>query len=266
MFGSYFGTRDIVELMVDHPIAKLSYSELERKIIKKYGHIIFRLFGYPLGVSSRQRAKVIIEYLNPQYNETVLDVGCGIGYYSFELANKFGCKVSGIDMDVDDIQLAKKIKNITQCSNVYFNVENALNLEFPDNTFEKIMLNEVLEHIHDDKKALAEMHRVLKPNGYIVISTPHAENIEEYYEQKIKKSHRKDIHIKGGHVRNGYSLQQISEILDYACFDVVEYCYISKKFTINVGFPLFLLAYPISMLDMFYNKTGKGIILKAKKR
>lgn len=266
MFGSYFGKRDIVELMVDHPIAKLSYSELERKIIREYGHIVFRLFGYPLSVSSRQRAGIILKYLSPQYNEIVLDAGCGIGYYSFELATKFGCKVNGIDMDIGDIELANKISNITQCTNVNFKVQSILDLDFSDNTFDKIILSEVLEHIHDDKRALNELHRVLKPHGYLIISTPYTSMIEEYHEQKPKQNQKRGIHIKGGHVRSGYSLKYISEILNYVGFDIVDYCFINKQFTKNVGFPFFLIAYPISMLDKFSNKPGSGVILKAKKR
>ena len=48
MFGSYFGKKEIVELMVDHSVAKKSYSEKRRKVIKRYGYLIFRLFGFLL--------------------------------------------------------------------------------------------------------------------------------------------------------------------------------------------------------------------------
>lgn len=108
MFGSYLGKREVVGLMIEHPVAKLSYSKTKRRSIHKYGHLIFKLFGYPLTVSSRQRARVIMKYLDPERDERVLDAGCGIGYYSFELATKFGSKVNGIDIDIDDIELAKK--------------------------------------------------------------------------------------------------------------------------------------------------------------
>lgn len=266
MFGNFFGKQNIVELLLEHPIAKLSYSEFERMIIKKHGHIIFKLFGYPLGVSSRQRANIIIKYLKPHINENVLDIGCGIGYYSFELATKFNCQVDGIDIDADDIELANKIRDLTKCNNVNFKVQNVLELDFPDNTFDKIILSEVLEHIRNDRKALKDVCRVLKPHGYLIITVPYSRVVEEYNEQKAKKSRMENIEIKGGHVRNGYSLEYMSKILINTGFDIVENCYISKKFTVNIGFPFFLITYPISKLDMFCSGVGDGLIVKAKKR
>lgn len=267
MFGSYFGKRDVVELMIEHPIAKLSYSKIERKIIRKYGHIIFKLFGYPLAVSSRQRARVIMKYLNPKRDERVLDAGCGIGYYSFELAKKFSCKVDGIDIDADDIELAKRINDLAQTTNVHFKVCDISELEFPDNTFDKIILSEVLEHVRDDKKIVSELRKILKPRGHLIISTPHVGAVEEYSEQKPKLSSKKtQLDIAGGHVRNGYSFKLLSKILEDAGFDIVTYCFIGKKFTIRAGFPLFLIAYPISMLDKFVKGTGNGIVLKVEKR
>jgi len=265
MFGSYYGKKEIVDLMLDHSIAKLSYSEMERKIIKNFGHLIFKLFGYPLVVSSRQRSGVIIKYLNPQFAERVLDIGCGIGYYVFELSDKFGCKVEGIDLDAEDIQLANKIKNITKNTNVNFKVSNVLNLDYPDESFDKIIMSEVLEHIRDDKKVLSDLYRILKPHGYLILSTPYAEVVEEYTEQKHKLTEKKKLHVTGGHVRNGYSLKEISNLLNKSGFNLVTYSFVSKKFTIDIGFPWFIFAYPISMFDRFLNGTGKGIILKVEK-
>ena len=266
MFGSFFSKQNVVKIMLDHSVAKLSYSEFERKIITKYGHIIFMLFGYPLGVSSRQRANVIMKYLNPQNHEKILDVGCGIGYYSFELVAKFNCQVEGIDIDKEDIEIANEIRDLTECGDVNFKVQSVLKLDFPDNVFDKIILSEVLEHIRNDRKALEEVHRVLKPNGYLVITVPYANVVEEYNEQKSKKSRIENIKIEGGHVRNGYSLEYMSEILNNVGFDIVENCYIGKKFTINKGFPFFLIAYPISMFDVFCSGVGTGLIVKTKKK
>jgi len=77
-FGSYFGKRKIVKLMVNHSVAKQLYSEKRRSVIKKYGYLIFKLFGYPLGVSARQRARVIMGYLNPKKGERILNIRCWV--------------------------------------------------------------------------------------------------------------------------------------------------------------------------------------------
>jgi len=263
-FGSYFGKPEIVELMVNHSVAKKLYSERERYFVRKYGHIIFKLFGYPLSVYDRQRARVIMRYLNPKRNERVLDAGCGIGYYSFELATKFGCKVSGVDIDAEDIKLAKQIIKKTYVPNVEFSVCDVSKLKFGNETFDKIILSEVLEHITDDIGVLNELYRVLKPKGYLILSTPYVDTMVEYTEQKSKIY--KELNIKGGHVRNGYSLERLSKILKDVGFDVEEYTYVIKKFTKSAFFPKFLVMYPISMLDYLLKGKGRGIILKAKKR
>jgi len=140
MFGSCFGKKEIAELMVNHSVAKRFYSEKRRDVIRRYGHLIFKLFGYPLSVNARQRARVIIKYVNPNKGERILDAGCGIGYYSFELVTKFGCKVDGIDIDAEDIELANQIAQRTQVSNVNFSVCDVCKLRFNDETFDKVIL------------------------------------------------------------------------------------------------------------------------------
>lgn len=265
MFGNYYGKKEIVALMLDHPIAKLSYSEIEKKIIRNFGHLIFSFFGYPLIVSSRQRSDLIIKYLDPKPKERILDIGCGIGYYTFELSSKFDCEVEGIDLDAEDIKLANKIKDIMKNTNVNFRVSDVLKLDYPDDSFDKIIMSEVLEHIRDDQKVLMDLNRILKSNGYMIISSPYAEVVEEYVDQKHKLNLNKDLNINGGHVRNGYSIERISDLLEKSRFNIVTYSFVGKKFTYDVGFPLFIFAYPISLLDRFLKGTGKGIILKVKK-
>jgi|LGVF01.1.fsa_nt_gb ubiquinone/menaquinone biosynthesis C-methylase UbiE len=264
MFGNYFGKRKIVELMTDHSVAKQLYSEKKRTVIKKYGHLIFKLFGYPLDVYSRQRARIIMRYLNPKKDDRVLDAGCGIGYYAFELATKFGCKVNGVDLDAEDIELANKIIKKTHIQNVEFSVCDISELKFGDETFDIIIFSEVLEHIGDDIRVLNELYRVLNPQGYLIISTPHVDIIEEYTEQK-PKIHKKPLDLKGGHIRNGYSLESMLELLNGTGFNVVEYTYLIKKFTKKVNFPMFLLMYPISRLDYLVKGKGRGIVVKAGK-
>ena len=267
MFGSHFGNRKVVGLMIEHPIAKLSYSKIKRRIIHQCGHVLFRFFGYPLAVSTRQRAGMIMKYLEPKPGDRVLDAGCGIGYYSFELATKFGCKVDGVDIDVADIEVAKKISGMTRVMSANFDICDISELDFSDNTFDKIILSEILEHVRDEKNILNELHRVLKLHGTLILSTPYVDVVEEYSEQKPKLSSKRTRRdIEGGHVRNGYSLKLFSKILDDAGFNIVTYCFVGKKFTIRTGFPLFLVAYPISMLDKFINGAGSGIVIKAEKQ
>ncbi len=59
---------------------------------------------------------------------------------------------------------------------------NILNLPFKDNQFDVVLCNHVLEHIEDDKKAMQELYRVLKPGGFGVFQVPQDLNLEKTYE------------------------------------------------------------------------------------
>ena len=59
---------------------------------------------------------------------------------------------------------------------------NVLNLPFKDNLFDVVFCNHVLEHIENDKKAMKELYRVLKPNGFGIFQVPQDLNLEKTYE------------------------------------------------------------------------------------
>ena len=261
MFGDYFGKPEIVELMVDHSVAKRLYSEKKRKLVRRCGHLIIKLFGYPLSVGDRLRARIIIKYLNPKNSALVLDVGCGVGYYSFELATKFDCKVIGMDIDKEDIGLANQIKDITHVSNPIFILSNTSKLPFPDQVFDKVILSEVIEHIRDDREVLEELNRILKCDGYLILSTPYVKVMEEYKGQKLKNSM-----VEGGHVRNGYSREGLTELLERSGFSVVESVCVIKNSIRNRDGMGFIASYPfLLLLDNLLKGSGECIIVKAQR-
>lgn len=97
----------------------------------------------------------------------ILDIGCGTGETLSFLENYLdNPKLYGIDNSKIAIDYAKKRghKNIRQV--------NALKLPYKDNTFDYILLLDVIEHIEDDLSLLKEAKRVLKRNGRIIITAP----------------------------------------------------------------------------------------------
>lgn len=102
----------------------------------------------------------------------VLDIGCGEGYISIKLAER--CKkVVGFDINTEDLKLAEDKKSRSKYKDkISFIPGDILKLPFPDESFDLVCLLDVLPHIKQDREALAEIGRVVRPSGRVVLTTP----------------------------------------------------------------------------------------------
>lgn len=121
-------------------------------------------------VGLRRRVKTIIRYLDIQDDDVVLDCGCGEGFLTKIISELYDCEIYGLDIDEDLLEAARQ--NIGDKNNVVFQHGDIINLPFRNETFDKIILMEVLEHIPDDAGALRELHRVLRKGGILAITVP----------------------------------------------------------------------------------------------
>jgi MPBQ/MSBQ methyltransferase len=103
----------------------------------------------------------------------VLDVGCGFGGTSRYLADKLGpsADVTGITLSPNQVKRGTELANERGLSNTKFMVMNALEMDFPDNTFDIVWACESGEHMPDKEAYINEMMRVLKPGGKFVMAT-----------------------------------------------------------------------------------------------
>jgi 2-polyprenyl-3-methyl-5-hydroxy-6-metoxy-1,4-benzoquinol methylase len=97
----------------------------------------------------------------------VLDAGCGAGAFVDAMAQR-GADAHGIEYVEEKIS-ERQARYPGDTKVQHGDVEA---LAFPDNDFDAVLLNEVLEHVPNDVKALAEVHRVTKPGGTLVIFSP----------------------------------------------------------------------------------------------
>ncbi|MFQ6083223.1 MAG: class I SAM-dependent methyltransferase [Candidatus Aminicenantia bacterium] len=96
--------------------------------------------------------------------QTILNLGCGNGQESEELANQLLCKIIGVDIEFNFIKISNKKVNFCQ--------NNSENLSFKDESFDAVYCYHVLEHILNYHKALSEIKRILKKGGVCYIGVP----------------------------------------------------------------------------------------------
>lgn len=109
--------------------------------------------------------------------DVVLDLGCGEGRHVISAYVEADVHSFGVDLCLEDLKTTRdKFQDFAQPGNERksfgLSSANALQLPFADNTFDKIICSEVLEHIPDYRGALEEIQRVLKPGGLFCASVP----------------------------------------------------------------------------------------------
>jgi 2-polyprenyl-3-methyl-5-hydroxy-6-metoxy-1,4-benzoquinol methylase len=117
----------------------------------------------------RSRGKVTYDWI-PKGTKTLLDAGCAHGTFSKFYAEKVK-EMHAIDPIPMFIEKARKInakKNLT------YHLCAIEKTPFKDGQFDVVTLNDVIEHVQDEKKAIKEMDRVLKNGGTMIITVPHS--------------------------------------------------------------------------------------------
>ncbi len=134
--------------------------------------------------------------------DRVLDMGCGAGRHAFALYRQ-GAHVVALDqnaVELADVQVmfeAMADKGEVPAGATAETVEgDAYALPFEDGSFDKVICAEVLEHLPEDERAMAELVRVLKPGGQIAITVP------RWGPEKVCWALSDAYHeVEGGHVR-----------------------------------------------------------------
>ncbi len=105
-------------------------------------------------------------------NSHILDLGCGAGHYTYDIALGGENRVV-LGLEVDEIQHQKNIENELP-DNLTFGVGGAQNIPADDNSFDVVMMFKSLHHVPLGLMgvAMGEVHRVLKPGGFAYISEP----------------------------------------------------------------------------------------------
>ena len=114
--------------------------------------------------SGQERRLSLVRRSVPLEGARVLDVGCGIGAYVRRM-RELSPGVYGVDIDAQRVR-----RGSSDLPNLMLAVSE--HLPFLDNSFDAVLLNEVIEHVHDDAATVREACRVAKVGGSVVIFAP----------------------------------------------------------------------------------------------
>lgn len=123
----------------------------------------------------------IVDILPSNIN-TVLDIGCSQGDFAATVKKKFDCEAWGIEPMKDQADIAKtKLDKV-----LHGHIEEHLNA-LPDNYFDVITFNDVLEHLVDPYEILSMLQPKLSANGHIAASIPNVRYIRNIYKMLVAK-------------------------------------------------------------------------------
>jgi SAM-dependent methyltransferase len=120
--------------------------------------------SYVWRAGQQRRLEMIVRAAGERLRGCILEDGCGVGMYVEHIA-PFGGTVIGLEYDFE--RAAEARANSPHILNAAGEA-----IPLPSGTFDLILSHEVLEHVQDDRLAVREMTRTLKPGGRIVLFVP----------------------------------------------------------------------------------------------
>ena len=140
-----------------------------------YSQIRIATYGEDLGQTSwvtTAESNDIPKVLDLGPQSRVLEIGCGSGRYALKVAEKTGCEITGIDVNIHGIetanQLAQKQGRESRARFVAHDVTHPL--PFEPSSFDAVFSNDAFCHIAGRPRLLQEIHRILKKSGKLLFS------------------------------------------------------------------------------------------------
>ena len=138
-------------------IAKMSQRNLDKAALRGEPSYVWR-------AGQERRLEMIVHAAGERIKGCILENGCGVGMY-VEHLSPFGSNVIGLEYDLERAMEARvNSPHILNAAGEF--------LPLPSGTFDLILSHEVLEHVRDDRAAVCEMVRALKPGGRVIVFVP----------------------------------------------------------------------------------------------
>jgi len=188
---------------------------------------LLRLTRNEADMAFKKRVRTIFDWIQPTDDKTVLDCGCGRGFYLNMIRAVSACRLYGLELEAEIIQKARA--NLAGLPGITLTQASIYRQPYADNSFDGVILSEVLEHIDDEIGGLREILRVLKPGGVLAITVPNAnypfwwdpinKTLETLFNRPIRSGPLAGIWAN--HVRL-YTAERLREVVLAAGFIVEE--------------------------------------------
>ena len=179
------------------------------------GKIIYALFGetFPGYLNRFFVNRRISRKYNRSSRINILEIGSANGAYAFWLSRDRKHTVVALESDKVLVDDCDHIKQKLNRNNLSFICADASTELLKKDGFDIVFSTHVLEHIPDDRAALINAFNILKPGGLLIIQVP-------YGDPHKKPSREEDI--RGGHVREGYTEEDLLHKLEHAGFEIIS--------------------------------------------
>lgn len=171
-----------------------------------------------------------------KFEAPVLSIGCGDSYLDkFIFGEKTKLDV-GIDIDKKSIDIAKSV-------NFYKEVElmDATKMHFKDASFQIVISNSTFEHIKEDEKAVCEVSRIIRKEGFFMFTVP-CDNFDSVIKDIIKDEREyKNFNDRLAHFHYR-SLSEWEKVLNDSNFEIADYKYYFPRESLIVWYQLLKLA------------------------
>jgi cyclopropane fatty-acyl-phospholipid synthase-like methyltransferase len=202
--------------------------------------------------------------------DSILDAGCGYGYYSFYLARKYpSAIIDAWDLDAGMINENRCIQDRLKLKKLNF-VHADLTELSKRNEYDMVISIDVLEAIEDDVKVIKNISNALKKGGHFLLHTPRRNHKDMNDSWKVERPER---------VREGYTRDEISQLLKEHGFEIIEviktfgtFGMVGNKIDslLPTRYLKLMLSIPLNCINFLdtltKNKKGQAFLVVARKK
>ena len=198
--------------------------------------------------------KFITSNVRPFSNMKILDIGCGFGELLEFLSRKyakFSPELYGCDISEIMLQAAQR-----RLGGVELALCPAENLPYGGNKFDYVICSEVLEHVLDPAKAIAEMIRVLKPQSLLIITTPHSKWEDAWHTRLLTKLAKHLLHRSPRVKDKPLSFRQLNRLVSDNQIQILFHQYINLLHPYARVLPKFTHRLQVKFYTVFEGKIA----------